>query len=77
MSQVRAIRALRLNYRWRGVRVWLLARHWYRWTSQPPYMRVRCSQAVATWTPRGWWLVLRYPSLVIASQTLLAEGVPS
>lgn len=60
LGPVGAIRALRLNYRWSGVRIWLGARHDRPWS--------RC-------VGRGWWLVLRHPHAVVGDQVGLAEGV--
>lgn len=60
-TPVHAIRSLRWNYTWRGVWVYLRARNVNLW-------RARLKG-------RGWWLVLRYPALVVAQQMALAEGV--
>lgn len=60
-TPVHAIRALRWNYRWRGVWIYLRARNVILWR--------------AGIKGRGWWLVLRYPSFVVAHQLALAEGV--
>lgn len=61
MRQIRAIQALRWNYRWQGVCVVLGARVNVPGTDLKPQ--------------RGWWLVLRYPSTVRHWQHAVAEGV--
>jgi hypothetical protein len=62
-DQLRAIKALRLNYTRRGVWVWLKARHTY--TDGPGnYSRLR-----------GWQVLLLHPGDVCAEQEALAEGV--
>ncbi|MCA1571979.1 MAG: hypothetical protein LC798_17040 [Chloroflexi bacterium] len=60
-TPVHAVIALRWNYRWSGVWVWLKARR-----IQIPGHSVMGP---------GWWLVLRRPRLVVAYQLALAEGV--
>jgi len=57
-SPIGAIYALRWNYRWSGVWIYLRANH-----------RRPCRGGP------GWWLVIRYPSFVVAQQLALAEGV--
>lgn len=60
-TPVHAIRALRWNYRWRGVWCWLRSRRVVI-PGRPPLIG------------RGWWLVLRHPSRVVALQDALASG---
>lgn len=62
-TPVHAIRALRWNYRWSGV--WVYLRAW-----NPNLRR-------AGFDGRGWWLVLRHPRYVVGEQMALAEGVTS
>jgi hypothetical protein len=62
VNQLRAIQALRLNYRWRGVWAWL--KGWQRpWTSK------------SVPAQRGYQRILTEPQQVIAEQEGLAEGV--
>lgn len=63
MKQIGAIRALRWNYRWSGVWVWLKARH-----------RLTSSHLREVYL-RGWVLVLVCPTAVRNSQHALAEGI--
>lgn len=58
-ARVRAVKALRMNYRWRGVWVWL---------------RADVSVPGTPFRGRGWKLVLRHPERVIDMQHALAEG---
>jgi hypothetical protein len=65
VKRLRALRALRWNYRWRGVLVWLRARHQY-------------EDGCAHWTiASGWWWLLHRPDLVYGEQLAIAEGVTS
>jgi hypothetical protein len=65
---LRALRSLRLNYRWRGVWVWLRA-------------EISAVHAVGAYLDpcgarhRGWWWVVHEPKRVRAYQLALAEGV--
>lgn len=62
ITPLHAIRALRWNYRWRGVWVWLRAR----------------SLSIPGHPERpGWWLVLAHPRRVWSYQMAIAEGVTS
>ena len=62
-TPIHAIRALRWNYRWSGVWVYLRAKNVRQWDDD-----IR---------GRGWWQVLRHPSAVVAQQMAIAEGVTS
>jgi hypothetical protein len=63
MRQIKAIRALRMNYRWRGVYMWLKDRYTY-------------TDGLGNYSQlRGWQLILWHADDIRAEQEAIAEGV--
>jgi hypothetical protein len=85
LKRLAAIRALRLNYKWRGVYVWLKGRQKCRRCSgsgRVSLFGVTSGLMTAVVCPscnggqvRGYQRILSEPGKVIREQTAIAEGV--
>ena len=80
-----AIRALRLNYKWRGVWIWLKGRQRCRHCNATGYVlgpsgdfplaTIRCPICLSEAKVRGYLRILHEPERVAQEQQAIAEGV--
>jgi len=70
--RLQALLSLHLNYKWRGVYVWLKARHCSRCGRAPDFcLRTNCPGRARL----GYQRILSEPKKVIQEQHAIAEGV--
>jgi hypothetical protein len=68
VKRIRAIKAIKQNYRWRGV--WVVLR-----APVPEYVRLNFVDFPLSPGARTWLIVILFPDVVIGWQGALAEGV--